>query len=220
MRSSLSGFTMIEVVIATTVIGLLLVPVSMVILQFYGQALATSRNTQLAIDSRNTLSVITENLRTSSAIMAENTITDPNAPSGGWKTSSAGKVLVIATPAFNKTPAMVLNTSTGKYYQDEIVFYVTNKELRRRYLANGGVADNKQVTTCPPATSTSTCPPDLTLSRDTNNFSFILYDTSNAVTTTPSNARSIQASTELLQKIYGRDISYRDTALVALRNIP
>lgn len=212
------GFTVAEIIVATVVVGSLLVPVSMVMLQFYGQAVANSRNTHMAIESREVLSVISENLRISSAVLAKNAISDTNSPAGGWATNASTQVLVISTVSFNKVPEMVFNTSTGKYYQDEIVFYVSGKELRRRYLANTNAADNRQKTTCPPEISSPACPPDLVLSRSLTAFSFTLYDTLGAETSVASNTRSVKATTEITAVVYGRSISYKDTALLALRN--
>jgi type II secretory pathway pseudopilin PulG len=213
-----AGFTIVEVTIALTIIGILIIPVSMILLQFYGQTVANSRETQLAIDSHNTLTVLTEDLRTSSGIKSSAIINDENAPSDGWETSSTDKTLVVSTPSLNNSRQMIINPSTGKPYKDEIIYYVAGSELRKRYLANPGVGANRATTTCPPDEATSGCPADTTLSQNLKNFSFTFFDASNTTTTVPSNTRSIKVSTEMFVKVYGRDISYNDTTQIAIRN--
>lgn len=212
------GTTLIELVIATSVIGLLIVPAIIVMFTFYGGAVVNNTQARLAVESQNILRSIVEELRVSSGIRSTNTISDPNAPVGGWTTSNASLVLIIATPVTDSDNDYVIDVSTGEPYQNELVYFATNGTLYKRYLANVSAVGNRFKTSCPAASATATCPPDVALSANFQDMNFVFYDQDDALTTTLSDARSIRMTIQMERRAFGRTVNFENNIRITLRN--
>lgn len=213
-----AGFTIVEVLVIVTLLGLLVGPIVGGMFFFYGNVVVSNLQAQLALESQNVLRIIVEELRTSSGVNASNTISDPNEPAGGWNTSNVNLVLIIATPALDASNNFIINTGTGDTYQNEIIYYASGKTLYKRTLANASAAGNTTRTSCPAALATASCPADAKLSDNFNNLSFVFYDQDNNVTTSLPAARSIKM-TILLRKIaFGRTIGFDNNIRITIRN--
>ncbi len=213
-----AGFTIAELMIATAIIGLLIVPAMLVILYFYGATIQNSAQAQLAVESQNVLRSIVEELRVSSGVRDSNTITDPNEPSGGWTTSNASLVLIISSPATDLSNNYITDPNTGGPYQNELVYFATGGTLYKRYLANSGATGNRNRTSCPAASASSTCPADIVLSNHFKTMTFTFYDQDGSTTTTLANARSVLMDIQMEEKVFGRTMNFQNKIRVTLRN--
>jgi prepilin-type N-terminal cleavage/methylation domain-containing protein len=212
------GMTVAELVIAIAIIGLLIVPATFVILYFYGGTIQNNLQARLAVESGTLLRSMVDELRVASGIRSNNTITDANAPAGGWTTSNASLVLIIATPVIDTTNSYVIDPSTGEPYQNELVYFATGGVLYKRYLANGSAPGNRFKTSCPAAVATSLCPTDVVLSKHFKAMSFQFYDQDDASTAVYANARSIQMTLQMEDKTFGRTISFSNNIRITMRN--
>ncbi len=181
-----SGFTLVELVnvIAASVIFVALILYFGISYWRYSSLLEadlTSFGSRLDVQD-----VIRELVGTSSGLILQNSIPDPNAnnpdPVAGsnyWITehSVPGNIAVggsgTTTPllyfrhiSINTSKTIAMNGSAP--YEDEYVLYLngTTKQLMLRTLANPNVSNNKAVTSCPPTLATATCPADKTLLSD------------------------------------------------------
>lgn len=192
-----SGFTIVELLIALSVA----VVVSLVVFGVAGSYFTTiSRNkarTEMTVASQNLLRGTVENLRYGDGIRQNNAITDPNAPVGGWNTSNANFVVIIAVPALDSSRNYIIDTDTGSPYMNELVYYKNGSTLMRRKLANPDASGNAMKTSCPPAIANNACPPDTALAEWIKDMSFTLYDQDGAQTSTPAEARSINITLEM-----------------------
>jgi prepilin-type N-terminal cleavage/methylation domain-containing protein len=212
------GFTIVELVIAVVVAGILITTLLTVTFSFYGNSIRNSTQARLAVESQNILRTIVEELRVSSGVRDTNTITDPNGPAGGWTTSNASLVLIISTPVMDSSNKFVINTATGDPYQNEIVYYATNKTLYKRYLANAAAPGNQFKTSCPIALATDTCPADVILSRRFKDMRFVFYDQDDAVTTTLVDARSVKMTIDMIQDAFGQTVEFTNNIRMTMRN--
>lgn len=213
-----NGFTIVEAIIAVVVAAILVTTLLTVTFSFYGNSVRTSTQARLAVESESILRSMVEELRISSGVRASNTISDPNAPAGGWTTSNSSLVLIISTPVFDSSNNFVIDSTTGEPYQNEIVYYATNGTLYKRYLANSSAPGNLFKTSCPAASATSTCPADVALSSHFKDMSFVFYDENNAITSTLSAARSVKMTIDMEQSAFGNIITFTNNIRMTMRN--
>lgn len=217
-RNSQAGLTVTELVVAVAVIGLLIVPVTLFIMYFYGGVIKNGVYANLAIESENVLRSVVEELRVSSGVRSSNTISDPNAPSGGWTTSNASLVLIISTPVLDNNNQYVIDTATGDPYHNELVYFASGGKLYKRYLANSSATGNRFKTSCPAALATASCPADVVLSEHFKDMSFVFYDQDDAVTSVLTDARSIKLILDMERKAFGETIDFQNNIRITMRN--
>jgi prepilin-type N-terminal cleavage/methylation domain-containing protein len=213
-----SGFTLVEVMIVTTVMAV----VGVVFLGIATNYMVTiTHNNQLAemtISSQNLLRATVEHLRYGDGVRQTNQISDPNAPSGGWNTNNSSFVIIIAIPALDSSHNYIIDPDTGNPYMNELVYYKNGSTLMERKLANPAATGNSLRTSCPPASATSSCPSDPTLANYVNTMVFTLYDQDNVQTTDPAQARSVKISLNMQRPGAGQTVSLNTDIRVTLRN--
>jgi hypothetical protein len=168
--------------------------------------------------SQNLLRYTVDTLRVSNGVRQTNTISDPNAPVGGWNTSNSNFVIVISTPALDKDHNYITDPNSGYPYLNEIVYYKSGSSLYRRDLANPSAIGNTLITSCPASNASSSCPADVDMADYFHSMSFILYDQNGAVTTDTTQTRSLAISLTMQRTVYGDVISLNNNIRVALRN--
>lgn len=169
-------------------------------------------------DSQNLLRFTVESLRVSNGVRQAGTISDPNAPVGGWSTNNSNFVIVISTPALNSSHNFIIDSDTGSPYMNEIVYYKNGTSLMKRNLANPNATGNTLRTSCPPANATPSCPADAKLADYFESMSFTLYDSNGALTADTALTRSIKINLDMQRKVFGKTISFDNSIRVALRN--
>lgn len=212
------GFTVVEIITTVVLVGLLITPVIGGMFNFYADVAAGNKQTVMALESQSMVRAIAEDLRVASAIDATNVIADPNAPPGGWATSSSNRVLIISTPALNSSRNFIIDPSTQKPYRNEIIYYTSGKNLLKRTLANTSAAGNAMVRSCPQAVATASCPADVLLSSNFDTSTYTFYDVADAVTATISSARSVKVSVSVNDTVLGRPITATNTIRITFRN--
>lgn len=159
----------------------------------YWRSSATLSNSSASFVSRlNAGDRLREAINASSGLIIQNGIADSHAgdpdpaiPSGNfWKplhavpstismgsTGTTTALLYFRSPSVNTSKTIVMNGAQP--YEDEFVLYLdgTTKQLRMRVLANASAAANRNVTTCPAALVTSTCPIDKLMAEDVSSIS-------------------------------------------------
>ncbi len=212
------GMTIIELLVVIAVISILIVPATYFIIYFYGGVLKNSVGASLAIESSSLLRSVVEELRVSSGVRSANTISDANAPAGGWTTSNSSLVLIVATPVLDNSNNYVVDTSTGDPYNNEIVYFVTGNTLYKRYLADTAATGNRYKTSCPANLANAGCPPDVVLSNHFEDLSFVFYDQDDTETTTLTAARSMKLVLDMRRQAFGEVISFQNDIRVTMRN--
>lgn len=173
---------------------------------------------EMTTDSQNLLRASVEELRYGAGVRITNTITDPNAPSGGWNTSNEAFVIIIAVPAINSTDNYIIDTETGAPYNNELVYFKDGNVLYKRTLAHPEATGNTLVTSCPEASATSTCPADRELARYVDDMIFTLYDQDNNTTSDPLLARSVKIALSMSRETFGSPLELENNIQVTLRN--
>lgn len=210
--------TIVELLVAISLLALLIVPITMVVTGFYGDTIKNSIQSRLAVESQNILRSIVEELRVSSGVRDSNTIVDSNAPPGGWTTSNDSLVLIIATPAMDTGGAFIIDTATGAPYQNEIVYFAQDGVLYKRLLASPSAVGNRFKTSCPSSLASASCPADVQLSDHFKDMTFVFYDQDDVVTTAFASVRSIYMTIQLERQSFGRLVEFENNIRITMRN--
>lgn len=195
-----------------------MIPLTVLTLDFFGTIMARSTTAQLATESQTLLRTVVEELRTASSVKVSNTITDSYAPPAGWSTDNNALILIISTPALTSTRAFIYDPLSGSTYQNELVYFVEGSLLYRRTLANGSAPGNSAKTTCPKASSTSSCPADKILTEHFKAMSFVLYDQDDIITSNISLARSLVLNVSMQKPTFSGATTFDNSMRMTMRN--
>lgn len=217
IRPSL-GFTIVELAIGISVGTVLMLAFMTVMTDYFILITRNNASIDMTTSSQNLLRSTVETLRLSNGVRQTNSITDPNAPAGGWNTSNANFVIVISTPALDSSHNYIIDPSTGAPYMNELVYYKSGSSLMKRTLANPAAAGNTTMTTCPANQASSSCPADVDLADYFQSMSFNLYDQDGNTTSDPSSARSVNIDLDMQRSVFGNPISLDNKIRVTLRN--
>lgn len=212
------GFTIVELTIVISVTSIIAVVFLGVITNYF---VTITRNNELAdmtINSQNLLRTTVENIRFGNGVETTNTISDPNAPSGGWNTSNASFVIVIPVPAVDNSKNYIVDPGTGSPYMNELVYYKNGSSLYERILANPNAAGNSLHTSCPASLATGSCRADPLLATYVSSMNFTLYDQNAAQTADPTRARSVNIALTMQRNAPISPLSLSTNIRVTLRN--
>lgn len=180
-----------------------------------------TRNNELSdmtMNSQNLLRTTVENIRFGNGVETTNTITDPNAPAGGWNTSNSSFVIVIPVPAVDSSKNWIVDPNTGSPYMNELVYYKDGTSLYERILANPNASGDSLRTSCPASAATDTCRADPQLATYVSSMNFTLYDQNDAQTSNPAQARSIAISLTMQRNAPVSPLTLTTNIRVTLRN--
>lgn len=218
LRRAQAGFTLVEVTVAVTVMALVAVVFLGVVTSYLVIITRTNALSEMTLTSQNLLRTTVENLRFGDGVRQTNTISDVNAPSGGWNTSNTSFVIILAVPAVDNTRNYVIDAATGSPYMNELVYYKNGTTLMKRTLANPSAVGTTLKTSCPVALASPICPADIQLATYVSSMTFKLYDQDAVLTTTPSLARSVNITLTMQRNAPGNPITVTNSIRVTLRN--
>lgn len=228
-----SGFSLLELLVAATVIGIMAVIVG----DFYTNRLIDYARTDSSIilqtNTKQALESMQKDVRSARTIEAANKWSDANGPGGvpyGWiSTTGSPSTLVLAVPVTDTSGNLVYTDNTHTSLQtNDVIYFVdsTSKILYRRVIANpvcasaGGSISCSQRTTCPAASATSTCPVDGKVIEDVANLQVSYFDSNNISTPTVANVYSADITLTESRTKFGRTFSSSLTSRTTLRNKP
>lgn len=212
---SQSGFTVVELLVAISLIGLIAVSMLAASGNYLTIISRNSRSNELTVESQKLLRSTVEELRYGAGVRKTNTVSDPN-NLAGWNTSNTSFVIIIAVPAVDTANTYIINPDTGSPYNNELVYFKQGTTLYKRTLANQLATGNKLVTSCPVASAS--CPADRKLSEHVKDFKFTLYNQDDALTTDPLLARSVKIDLSLERDTFGNPIRFDNSIRITLRN--
>lgn len=217
-KSSDKGFTVVELAISITVMGIILTGLFATMTYYFANMTRNNVFINMTVESQNLLRSTVEELRYGAGVRQSNTIIDVNEPAGGWTTSNDNFVIIISQPATDAGNNFIIDIATGQPYSNELVYFKSNGSLYKRILANQSAIGNTAVTSCPEQSATPTCPSDRKLADSVKDMSFTLYDQDNATTTDPLLARSIEINLVMERETFGSPLSLNNNIQVTLRN--
>jgi prepilin-type N-terminal cleavage/methylation domain-containing protein len=231
-----SGVTLLELLIATIMIGILAVVVS----GFYVNRLIdyARTNTLLILQSntKQALESVQRDIKSAQTIETTNQWPDANGPGGdsyGWHSNNASpSTLVLALPVTDASDTLQYVDSTHAALQtSDVIYYVdsASKSLYRRVVANpiclasqggSGTVNCSMRTTCPPAAASANCPADGKVIEDVANMTAQYYDTNDASTANVNNIYSVDITLTQSRAKFGKTYTNSLTSRSTLRNKP
>lgn len=212
------GFTIVELILATAISGILAVVMFTISVYYFGNTLQAQATAQMALESQLVLTQLVEDIRLSDGIGLTNSITDANAPAGGWVTNDPSNILIIKSPAIDSSRDIIYDPDTNLPYRNEFVYYSAGQAMYKRTLKNPDAVGNTAVTTCPPASASPTCPADKVFTNSMTNLTFTFYDVNNAPTPDATQARSVNLVVSMSRRVYGKSLMLSNTTRTTLRN--
>lgn len=217
IKARQAGFTIPEVIVSVALLAILIIPIAAISFFFISSMFDRSSEAMLNSEAQSILRSISEDLRESTGVVSSSSITDPS-KSGGWSTDLSGGVLVFQSLAYSKSGSLLVDTLTSSPYQNESIYHHANGVLYKRNLA-ANIGNNATIRTCPPASSSSTCPSDAVLTDNLESLSFNLYAKDNTATSVPSNANSVLVSIVLTKKSLVNPITVEQSIRVTKRSV-
>ncbi len=203
-----SGFTLIEAVIATAVVGLLAVLIMNFLTNTLVDSVYKGARRDLLDEAQLTLDEMNQDIRFASNVDEQNRWPDdnaPGAPSDLYSWESDDNTVILASPTVDSNNEFIYQDPFAYITnKNNLIYFVENGTLYRRTLA-ADVSGNSAETTCPPGNA-SDCPEDSKLAEGVTNF-HIDYFNANDQAVSPSEARSIRVSLRLQREKYGRTLS-------------
>lgn len=217
MKNNQSGFTLVELAVATAVTGILILVIMGFTINSFAQISVTEARGDLLREAQFSLDTLTEDARLSSNSFDESTLLDPNAPNSNQKWEGGQSTLILATAAQDRN-RNILFADALQYtsHKNNKVYFIKDNTLYRRTIA-ANVPNNALQTTCPAGEITNTCPGDSVLAHNVSGFEVKYYDNSGEEVP-PSQARSIQAVLKLNKRKYSQDIKAEYKTRTVFRN--
>lgn len=199
-RRAANGFTVVELMIVLGVTAFLSALILYFGMNYWQYSALLSADNETYVQRLNAQDYIREVIGMSDGLISQNSLPDSNAgspdPVAGsnyWlplhavpKTISVSgsgitPLLYARKAAVNTSRQIAMNGTTP--YDDEYVLYINNqtKQLMVRIIANPNVASNLIKTSCPPQSSTASCPPDKILMDNVSSITTNYYSRSGNV---------------------------------------
>lgn len=217
-KSAQEGFTIVEVITATAIAGILIIVIMVFTVNSFAQISIDGARSNLLSDAQISLDTATRDIRMSSGAEENNHVMDENAPGNNdlsWE--STDSTLVLATAALDNNNTILFEDPLHyTSWKNNIVYYVQDGSLYRRQLAVDA-PDNALKTTCPPYATTADCHADTKLVDNVSSFQ-VRYIDGDGDEVDPSDARSIDLTLRLHIFKYNRDISAEYKTRTVFRN--
>lgn len=209
------GFTLVETVVAVTVIGIVLGVITMFSLTSLQQSSVQTARANLLGESQIAMDRIIGDVRLSAGADTNNRWPDDNNSSGDFAWESNGSTLVLATAVLDSDNQIVF-ADPAQYIseKDNVIYFVDNGVLYKRVLA-APVDDNASQTTCPVATDT--CPADRALLHNVTEFA-VKYLNGDGQEVSPPEARSVELNVKTATQKFNQDINSDYTTRAVFRN--
>jgi prepilin-type N-terminal cleavage/methylation domain-containing protein len=213
------GYTLLEVMVATMVTGMLVVIIMTFMINTVVNSTVDSARADLLREAQLTLDTIGREIRLSSNADEENRWEDANAPDApanelSWESDE--DTLVLATAAMDSNHDILFSDPLHYVsHKNNNIYFVSEGILYKRTLADP-VVTNSTETTCPPSTADS-CPDDRALVDTVLDFTVRYYNNENEEVS-PADARSVELTIELQKERYGRTIDAEFSTRTVFRN--
>lgn len=221
MNNQESGFTLLELLIVASLVGILGIVVS----SFFADRLVDYNRTytRLILQSNTNLAAqtVANEVRYGRSLQASNLNPDnnaPGAPSNLYSWASNNSTLVLATPAKDTGGNIIY--ADGLHTQvktDDSIYYLSNNILYHRIIANSDPS-NVAKTTCPLASASPSCPADPQVIENIAAINLVYYDTAGNVIVSPPGAYSVKIELQESKTVFNHTYSNTVTAQATLRN--
>ena len=215
-----TGFTLVEALVVLVVTTAMVLVITNYMLSNTQQSILASTRDTILKETEQSLDLAANDIRLSANADQDNRWPDPNGPGGAgnqfsWQSNAS--TVVLATAAQDSSGNILFSDSKNYITQkNNLVYFVQNGTLYKRTIA-APVSGNSAMTSCPPASATSTCPADKELLHNVSNFT-VTYLNGQNQSVTPTDARSVELSVTVNKKVFGQPQTASYTTRMVFRN--
>lgn len=217
MKISLNnkGFTLVETVVAITVVGVVLGVVSIFSISSLQQSSVETARANLLGESQIAMDRIISDVRLSAGADLNNRWPDDNNSGGDFAWQSNNNTLVLATAVVDNNNEIVF-ADPAQYISEKnnVIYFVHDGILYKRILAAPTI-DNSSETTCP--TGTADCPTDRPMLHNVTGFA-IKYLNGDGQEVAPADARSVEVNIRTSTNKFSQNIDSDYTTRAVFRN--
>jgi prepilin-type N-terminal cleavage/methylation domain-containing protein len=210
-----NGFTLVETVVAITVVGIVLGIIAIFSVSSLQQSSVETARATLLGESQIAMDRMISDIRLSAGADLNNRWPDDNNSGGDFAWQSNASNLVLATAVLD-TDNEIVFADPAQYISEKnnVIYFVSNGVLYKRILA-APVADNASKTTCP--TATATCPVDRAMLHNVTGFT-VKYLNGDGQEVTPTEARSVELDITTSTSKFSQNIDSDYTTRAVFRN--
>lgn len=217
MKISLNsnGFTLVETVVAVTVVGIVLGVIAIFSVSSLQQSSVETARATLLGESQIAMDRVISDIRLSAGADLNNRWPDANKTGGNFTWQSNASNLVLATAVLD-TDNEIVFADPAQYISEKnnVIYFVSNGVLYKRVLA-APVTGNASETTCP--TAGPTCPADRAMLHNVTDFT-VKYLNGDGQEVTPTDARSVEINIKTSTSKFSQDIDSDYTTRAVFRN--
>lgn len=221
LRTSQSGFTIVELLVVMVVFGLVVGTLS----QLFSTNLSIINENDVRANLENNARIaarrVQEDIELAAQALSTNEVPDAYKP-GGWTAQTTHPaVLIIEEIAIDTNSDLMIDPGTFLAIKNNVVYYISGTTLYRRVLANSTSLPgqtNSETSTCPP--TQSGCEHDKKILENVKSFTLEHYDSGNNGPSgiVPEAATSTIIKFTLERKTLGRTITINYSVRGAQRN--
>lgn len=220
LRTNSSGMTLVELVVALVLTGLIVGVVMDFSIAKLRQSSVESIKNSLLSNAETGLDRVANDIRLATHADGNNRWQDnfaPGAPGNllSWQSNSTTLVLAIAA---QDSSGGILFDDAHDYVttKNNVIYYLQDGSLYRRILA-APVSSNAAVTTCPSPDASSSCPADALVLQNVSSLTIRYFDGTNQQVD-PADARSVELAITLKVHKFGQDLTASYTTRMVFRN--
>jgi Tfp pilus assembly protein FimT len=207
MRRHYTGYTLVELTIATAIISaIILLMMNFMSVRIADNATKSARSS-IQLQAQKAVDIISRDIKHSASVDGQNRWADnyaPDSPANNFSWSSDSDTLILAHPAISTDGQVLFQDAQGYVsYKDDFIYFIKDKILYKRILA-APVANNRATTTCP--SGTTNCPADIKLADDVETFLVTYYATGEGAGNDPAPSRSVDVTLKINKKVFGKNI--------------
>ncbi len=221
------GFSMLEMLVAISLSGLLLLVVGNFMTNGIRSANQDYNQTIVLVNTKAAVESVARVVRESRSVLSANTQADANAPGApsnlySWSgAAGSGATLILAVPARDTSNNLIYVDGThDNLYTDDVIFYLdaSTDRLYKRTIKNTSAPNNRAVTTCPPALASPSCPADALIVEDVANLTTAYLDADGVSVSLPSGTEAISYTVTESKMVGSRTYTASYTTIATLRN--
>ena len=213
-----AGFTVLELLIAISVSSILVIGLLTIVINRFIEIRRIDTRSNMQIDARDSLQIMSNDLKESSGVDATERWTDIYEPTNPNNWVSDTDTLILTSPAYdNNNNPLFEDPNLYITHKNNHIYFVDNNTLYQRTLADP-VANNAAKTTCPEISSSDSCPADKKLAENVVEIAFEYNDSQGNAVTDEDTARSVKIDITFSKNIFNSDETITRSIESVMRN--
>ncbi len=221
------GFTLLELLLSIAISSILIIAVGNFSVNSIVGSNQDYNKTLVLTNAKEAVGIVARQIKAARSVEANNAVPDAHAPGApgnlySWSgAAGSGATLILAVPARDASNNLIyIDGLHNSLYTNDVVYYLdaSSHKLYRRLIANSSAPGNAAITTCPPASASSSCPADADVVDDVANLVTTYLDSNDNTVSLPSGTEAVNYTVTETRTISGKVYSGTYSTIATLRN--